>query len=407
MSRTLKWGWPGLVLLGLLLVAVRGFDAQEPIGKPSGPYVDSLRDVINRGAKIFNDNGDHAGCYRMFEGALIAVKPYLEPGLQKEVDQALANAARLPSFVDKSFELRRVLDLIRDRGRPVVKDKVVDKVIDKDIVKDKKDKLDKALPKTDVVKDKIDKKDKTDKVEIKDKKIEPKTGDVKGKISYAGKPVGDGTITFVPDGGKGPGESVPVKGSAYAISGLMQGKYMIGIAAPGVPTKYKDAATSGLTFRVSPGPQVFDIALSDPMPIDPKDKKPTDKKEKAADKGVDKDKKLPKEKAEVKDKDEPEVIEKVGIRAEVVGKIMTDGAPLTGGFVVFTTQDGKNSYKGTIMNDSTYRVPALAVGDYKVSIIPAKKEEASVPMPFRNPVTSALTFRTVPGANNFDIILKK
>src|SRR5687767_13026262 len=117
MKRALKWGWPGLVLLGLLCVTVRGFEAQEPPAKKEARdlYIESLRDVINKGAKIFNENGDHAGCYRMFEGALVAVRPFVDADLQKEVERGLANAARMGSYADKAFELRRVIDLVRER----------------------------------------------------------------------------------------------------------------------------------------------------------------------------------------------------------------------------------------------------------------------------------------------------
>ena len=37
----------------------------------------NLRDVINHGADLYN-SGDWAGCYRLYEGALMAVRPLLD-----------------------------------------------------------------------------------------------------------------------------------------------------------------------------------------------------------------------------------------------------------------------------------------------------------------------------------------
>jgi len=77
------------------------------------------KDVISKGVKIFNENGDHAGCYRLYEGALLSVRPYLDKKLQEEVDGGLAAAAKMPSFSDRAFELRRVLDLVRASSQPL------------------------------------------------------------------------------------------------------------------------------------------------------------------------------------------------------------------------------------------------------------------------------------------------
>jgi len=77
----------------------------------------SLRDVINQGADLFNINADHAGCYRVYEGALISVKPLLghHPDLQKAIDDGLADAGKEARVVDRAFALRKVLDAIRTK----------------------------------------------------------------------------------------------------------------------------------------------------------------------------------------------------------------------------------------------------------------------------------------------------
>src|SRR5437773_365144 len=73
----------------------------------------SLRDVINVGVKMFNEQGDYAGCYRLFQGSLISVRPFVTPDLQKKIDKGIANAEMMRNYADRAYELRRVLDEIR------------------------------------------------------------------------------------------------------------------------------------------------------------------------------------------------------------------------------------------------------------------------------------------------------
>jgi hemoglobin len=75
----------------------------------------TLRDIIDRGATLFNSD-DRAGCYRLYEGSLIMVQPLLDhrPHLQKAIDEGLARAKSLPTYYERAFALREVLDKIRD-----------------------------------------------------------------------------------------------------------------------------------------------------------------------------------------------------------------------------------------------------------------------------------------------------
>ena len=82
---------------------------------PEHPLFISLRDVINQGATLFNQKNDFAGCYRVYQGALIAVRPYIEDkGLLNHIDKSIQSAEKLPSMADRAFALRAVLDSIRD-----------------------------------------------------------------------------------------------------------------------------------------------------------------------------------------------------------------------------------------------------------------------------------------------------
>ena len=85
----------------------------------------TLRDVINKGADIYN-KGDVLGCYRLYEGALTASKPFLahHPKLQKAIDDGMAQA-RTSRDEDKAFVLRSVIDQIRKETNPNPKADVV------------------------------------------------------------------------------------------------------------------------------------------------------------------------------------------------------------------------------------------------------------------------------------------
>ncbi|MFL5243071.1 MAG: group 1 truncated hemoglobin [Gemmataceae bacterium] len=79
----------------------------------------SLRDIINHGADLYNA-GDRAACYRLYEGALLALKPLLDhrPDAQKAIDAVVADADRMPSVADRAFALRGVMDKIRNDIHP-------------------------------------------------------------------------------------------------------------------------------------------------------------------------------------------------------------------------------------------------------------------------------------------------
>src|SRR5262249_15849422 len=91
----------------------------------------SLKDVINQGATLYN-RGDRYGCYRVYDGALRAIRPLLanHADLQKQIDEALAGVEQLPSPGHRAFALRDVLDTVRGKlggTQPPVADKKIEK----------------------------------------------------------------------------------------------------------------------------------------------------------------------------------------------------------------------------------------------------------------------------------------
>jgi ribosomal protein L7/L12 len=99
-----------LVALGLSISALRA-DAPAPSGVTLRT---ALREAINHGVDLYN-SGDHAGCYHVFEGALLTVRPLLtdHPELQKSIADSLSGAEREPLVWRRAFALRATLDRVR------------------------------------------------------------------------------------------------------------------------------------------------------------------------------------------------------------------------------------------------------------------------------------------------------
>src|SRR5262249_37045284 len=83
--------------------------------------------VINHGANLFNNQNDFAGCYRLYEGPLMSLRPGLGQyaDLQKMIDKGLQEANSIPKMHDRAHALRKVIDEVRftlnPELRPVAK----------------------------------------------------------------------------------------------------------------------------------------------------------------------------------------------------------------------------------------------------------------------------------------------
>src|SRR5215831_4873210 len=124
--------WNLLLLTAAVLAAAlnagRADDEKKDEKKPATPVerkdIDgivykALRDVINSGAEIYNA-GDVAGCWHLYEGALILLKPMLDhrPELQKAITDGIANARQNPYMDRRAWVLREVIDKVRNETNP-------------------------------------------------------------------------------------------------------------------------------------------------------------------------------------------------------------------------------------------------------------------------------------------------
>jgi hypothetical protein len=108
-----------------LTAALQAADRPEKKPAPAenkaldGKVFTTLRDVINRGADLYN-NGDMAACYRLYEGSLLTIRPLIDhrPDLQKAITAGLASAERDPLVWRRAFTLRNVMDKIRADVNP-------------------------------------------------------------------------------------------------------------------------------------------------------------------------------------------------------------------------------------------------------------------------------------------------
>jgi len=114
----------------------------------------------------------------------------------------------------------------------------------------------------------------------------PTMGRVSGTVTYQGKPIEKGTVTFISTDGERPNATGPIEGGSYTLQtsepgdGAVVGEYKIAVsdidpnayitALPGAPAKkpksglpkqYLNADTSGMTFKVESGSQTKDIEL--------------------------------------------------------------------------------------------------------------------------------------------------
>ncbi len=205
---------------------------------------DSLREVHDRGAELYNKFGDHSGAYRLYEGALLAVKPLLgnRPDVQKIIADGLKKAALEPIAGQRAFLLHETIEKVRAELKPAG-------------AKGKE-----ATPKS-----KVEPKPKPKTSEPKPKATAKAIG-VSGKVSVKGKALEAGTVTFVSLDKKSPKVvSAPVKNGSYSVKELPAAKYAVAVSSdkPGdVPAKFTTTDTSGLTYQSgADAPGTLDIDL--------------------------------------------------------------------------------------------------------------------------------------------------
>jgi hypothetical protein len=261
MTKTTRRWCVSAALIGSMLAVMAGSnradEKKEPKKHDASALNGSLRIVIDTGAEIYNKQGDHAGCYRIYQGGLLAVKPFVSPELQKRIDEGIGNAEKMGSYADRAFELRKVLDEIRTAYPAAKKD---DKKQE-----EKKDKKDDAR---DGEEQKIEQIAANDKEE---KKAEPagKSGQASGTITYEGKPIAGGySVIFVGKEKKKYTGPIQKDGTYQLTAPIPVGEYRVAIEPIAdakvkvvLPKRYASEETSGIAISVQAGKNRIELTL--------------------------------------------------------------------------------------------------------------------------------------------------
>jgi hypothetical protein len=234
--------WWGLVVL---VLAAGGAVADDP--KPvidakafDKLIVDSLKEVHNRGADLYNLGKDFAGAYRMYEGGLLAVRPLLghRPDEQKAIDEGLVAAEKEPEANRKAFILHETIEKVRAALRAPVPEP-------------KKPAEAAPMPKA---------------KEPGDTAKAAKGGGpgLRGTVTLKGKPLAEGEVIFVSLDQPKPRvftAKIQADGQYAPMEVVPPGKYVVTVTGKGVPEKFQTTTTSGLRVEVQAPPFVFDIVL--------------------------------------------------------------------------------------------------------------------------------------------------
>jgi hemoglobin len=385
--------------------------------KSDQALADGLRNAINEGARLFNDNGDQYGCYRVYQGALLSVRPLLDdhPDLQKDIDAGLAQANAAPSITERAFALRKVLGDVRDTLVPPAK-KPDDKKPD-----DKKPDDKKPMPKAKTLWDRLGGEAKVARVvddflarASKDPKV---NFDRDGKYKLDMKDLKKKSIEMFSEASNGPykytgGDMKTVHkgmGITNAEFDAAAGHLKKALESNGVAAK--DVAE---VLKVVESTRKDIVQAKKPDDKKPDDKKPDDKRpdtKKPDEKKPDTKSLDPKKgnNGEPKNVEPPKgngKPEPKGAAAQVAGKVTLGGLPLANGVV--TLHDGKgNKLSAPVSLKGDYSMEkGLTAGTYRVTIEMKKGSAIAVPAAYEDAKTTPLTVQVKEGANIQDLNLK-
>lgn len=114
-----------MVVAGISALTARAEDKPVSRAELDKRARDTATGVVKYGTDIFNA-GDHAGCYRLYEGAVWALRAMVEhqPETVKKIDAAFEKARTERQPVDKAFALREALDAVITAGKKPLWDRL-------------------------------------------------------------------------------------------------------------------------------------------------------------------------------------------------------------------------------------------------------------------------------------------
>ena len=250
--------------------------------------VDTLRDVHNKGADLYNTSKDYAGTFRIYEGSLRTMRPLLahRPEAQKFIDDGLAASDKEADVARRAFLLHETIEKVRAYLKtgssvtptPKVEPKPVPVPMPTPKVEPKPTPKPPAInppsrsePKPPTKSQPPTVKEQSGAIKTPDAAIPmgqspmPRASGLgmTGKVTLAGKPAGDVDLIFVSLDLPLPRTfSAKTKDDgSFSIAGsVLPSKYVVVATGKDVPAKYVTTTTSGVVVDVKPG-SVNEIVL--------------------------------------------------------------------------------------------------------------------------------------------------
>jgi hemoglobin len=355
-------------------------DMPDVGGKSETKLYQSLREIINHGADLYNA-GDRNGAYRLFEGALLALKTQLatRPDIVKLIDTGIADANRERTAGHRAFALRRTLVDVRTKLKGEA------------VAVEGPEKIEKQ-PKTEP--EKIETQPKTEPKKVAGKTLWDRLGGEKAVTKVVDEFVekaGEDAAVNVTRNGK-------IKLDDEAVAKLKKGLVTFISSATGGPLKYTGKSMKEVHKGMGITDKEFDAAGAllkgvleenrvNPADIDELMKiVGTTRKDIVEAKGAPE----PEEKKKVEEKKKPTET------GDVAGEVKFDGKPVDKADVIFVpvTKLDDMSLKATTGDDGGFDLNQVPVGDYKVVI-----KGGGVPADFGDAKKTTLKY-TVKAGNN-------
>jgi truncated hemoglobin YjbI len=380
------------LLAAILATGAAAAQDKKPDSKPldrktlDESIYQSLRGVIDHGADLYNQ-GDWNGCYRLWEGSLMSLKPMLDhrPKLQEAIDGGLSKARQDPVQWQRAWALRPVLDKIRA-----------------DINADYPHKRKREAGEPPFARE-----------ESKPKTLWGRLGGESGvsKIvdDFFTLAAPDPKIDFSRGGKYKPTPDQVAKMKRELVEQVSQ--------ASGGPLKYTGPDMKSVHKGMGITEAQFDAAAADlkkaleKYKVAPEDVKQILDAVASYRKEIVEPKKTEAKKREEKKPAEKKEEKKNGKKGDgtsrLEGKITYQGKPLGGGTISLVGSDGL-AYSGTIdAEDGTYLLQGMKPGEYKVAVnTKANAKIPQVPAKYSDSDKSGLTVNVREGKQTFDIALQ-
>ncbi len=425
MRRVTRWSM--LLSAGLMLAitasAARAEDKKSDEKALNRQGVDraiyaNLKEVIDRGALLFNNDGDWNGCYHLYEGALMSVRPLLsdraiqswvkedreglvealvslksslgeQPRLKDVIETAITNARQTPEVRRRAFVVRVALDQVRAETKPAGAGKPNDT---SKAGKTLWDRLGGEAGVTKIVDDFANAVVADPKVDFfRNGKFKPEADEItkmKREIVEQVSQATGGPLKYTGPDMKKIHKDMGITGQQFdaAVGHLKNALQKNNVAE-------KDVATVLSAVKAT---RSEIVAPKKPVETKPEDKKPEENK--PADK-------------------------KPGTKTSISGKVTYKGKPLSGGAIIFEGADGR-VVTATIDADGTYKLDKIKPNvAYKLAITteavkrnpPGGKPAISpkgapelivIPEKYSDADKSGLTFTPQEGNQNHDIALE-